>query len=279
MSDKKVWFITGCSSGFGRCLTEELLKKHQIVVATARNPKTLDDLLKQYPDQLLTLTLDVTKKSEIYNAVMAAMSKFGRIDVLVNNAGYGIVGALEEASESDIKRIFDTNVFGLIEVTQAILPIMRKQKSGNILNISSVAGFASLPGFGIYNSTKFAVEGLSEALYSEVLSFGIKVTIIEPGPFRTDFANRSLARTSEMSEYDQVLSMMRQYTNNIDGKQPGDPVRAAKAMMTIVEMKNPPLRIPFGKMAVDRIMQKINSFTKDMKIHEKLIKETDFPEQ
>ncbi|MBC7428679.1 MAG: SDR family NAD(P)-dependent oxidoreductase [Bacteriovorax sp.] len=277
MSDNKIWFITGCSTGFGRSLTEELLKTNHRVVATARDPKTLDDLLKKYPDQLLTLALDVTKKNDIERAVKSAVDKFSRIDVLVNNAGYGIVGAVEEASVEDIKRIFNTNVFGLIEMTKSVLPVMRKQKSGNILNISSVAGFASLPGFGIYNSTKYAVEGMSEALYSEVSPFGIKVTIIEPGPFRTDFANRSLARTGEMSEYDDVLKTMRQYTNNIDGKQPGDPVRGAKAMMELVAMTNPPLRIPFGQMAVDRIQLKINNFTKDMKTFEKLIKETDFP--
>ncbi|MBC7711959.1 MAG: SDR family NAD(P)-dependent oxidoreductase [Rhizobacter sp.] len=277
MSDNKVWFITGCSTGFGRCLTEELLKKNHKVVATARDPKTLDDLVKKYPDQLLTLALDVTKNTDIKNAVKSAVDKFFRIDVLVNNAGYGIVGAMEEASQEDIKRIFDTNVFGLIEMTKAVLPVMRSQKSGNILNISSVAGFASLPGFGIYNSTKYAVEGVSEALYSEVAAFGIKVTIIEPGPFRTDFSNRSLARTNQMSEYDDVLKTMRQYTNNIDGKQPGDPVRGAKAMIELVAMENPPVRIPFGKMAVDRIQLKINNFTKDMKTYEKLIMETDFP--
>jgi NADP-dependent 3-hydroxy acid dehydrogenase YdfG len=277
MSDKKVWFITGCSTGFGRCLTEELLKTNHKVVGTARDLKSLDDLSQKYPDQLLTFTLDVTKKNDIENAVKGAMIKFSCIDVLVNNAGYGIVGAIEEASEDDIKRIFDTNVFGLIEMTKAILPVMRKQKSGNILNISSVAGFASLPGFGIYNSTKYAVEGLSEALYSEVLPFGIKVTIIEPGPFRTDFANRSLVKANEMHEYDNILKTMRLYTTNIDGKQPGDPVRAAKAMIKLVAMENPPMRIPFGQMALDRINLKINNFVKDMQTFENIIKETDFP--
>ena len=278
MSEKKVWFITGCSTGFGRCLTEELLITEHKVVATARDPKTLNDLLIKYPDQLLTLALDVTDAKSIKKAVDSAIEKFSRIDVLVNNAGYGIVGAIEEASVSDIQRIFDTNVFGLIEMTKAILPLMRKQRSGNILNISSVAGFASLPGFGIYNSTKYAVEGLSEALYSEVAPFGIKVTIIEPGPFRTDFANRSLARAKEMQEYDEVLNTMRLYTKNIDGKQPGDPIRASKAMIELVAMESPPLRIPFGKMAVERINLKINNFVKDMKHFEKLIKETDFPD-
>ena len=277
MSDNKIWFITGCSTGFGRCLTEELLKTNHKVVATARDPKTLDDLVKKYPDQILTIALDVTKKSDIEKAVKAATSKFGRIDVLVNNAGYGMLGAVEEASESDIKRIFDTNVFGLIEMTKAVLPGMRSQKSGHILNISSVAGFASLPGFGIYNATKYAVEGMSEALHGEVAGLGIKVIIIEPGPFRTDFSNRSLGKAAEMQAYDEVLKTMRQYTNNIDGKQPGDPVRGAQAMIELVSMNNPPLRIPFGQIAVDRIQYKIRNFSSDMKTHEKLIMGTDFP--
>ena len=277
MSDKKIWFITGCSSGFGRCLTEELLKNGNSVIATARNVKSLDDLFEQYPRHILPLELDVTSTENIKTAIHSAMEKFGRIDVLVNNAGYGMIGALEETDDKEIMRIFDTNVFGLINVTKAMLPFMRAQKSGHILNLSSVAGFAATPGFGIYNATKFAVEGLSEALAGEVRVFGIKVTIIEPGPFRTDFANRSLSRAAEMSEYNESMKNTRQYIKDADGNQAGDPVRGAKAMIDLVEMENPPVRIPFGKIAMDRINVKINNFQKDMKTHEKMILETDFP--
>jgi NADP-dependent 3-hydroxy acid dehydrogenase YdfG len=278
MSDKKIWFITGCSTGFGRCLTEELLKSGATVAATARNITSLDDLKMKYPESLHTFKLDVTDNKSIESAVDSAVEKLGRIDVLVNNAGYGMIAALEEASEIDIKNIFDTNVFGLINMTKKILPIMRRQKSGHILNISSVAGFASMPGFGIYNSTKFAVEGLSEALAGEVSSFGIKVIIIEPGPFRTDFANRSLSKPNQMPEYDEALKSIRKYTENVDGQQPGDPIRGARAMIELVELKNPPLRIPFGKVAVDRITLKMNNFKNDLKTYEKMILETDFPE-
>lgn len=234
MFEKKVWFITGCSTGFGRCLTEELLKANQVVVATARNPKSLEDLVLKYPDQIFPLKLDVTNMNEIENAVKSAFAKYGKIDVLVNNAGYGIIGAIEEVSEAETKRIFDTNVFGLIEVTKTILPYMRKQKSGHILNISSVAGFTSTPGFGIYNATKFAVEGLSEALAGEVSAFGIKVIIIEPGPFKTDFANRSLGHATEILDYAESMKNARLYAKNIDGKQPGDPRKGAQAMIELV---------------------------------------------
>jgi NADP-dependent 3-hydroxy acid dehydrogenase YdfG len=277
MSDKKIWFITGCSSGFGRCLVEELLKTDHSVIATARDTKTLSELVEKYPKKILALKLDVTDPKNIKEALATSLEKFGRIDVLVNNAGYGMIGALEESDDAEIKRIFDTNVFGLMNVTKTLLPFMRKQKSGHIINISSVAGFTATPGFGIYNATKFAVEGLSEALAGEVGVFGIKVTIIEPGPFRTDFANRSLSRAKEMPEYDESMKNTRQYIKDADGNQAGDPVRGAKAMMALVEMQNPPVRIPFGKIAMDRIKVKINNFQNDMEKHQKMILETDFP--
>lgn len=277
MSDKKVWFVTGCSTGFGRCLTEELLINNHQVVATARNISTLDDLAKKYPHQLFAVKLDVTSAEDIKLSVNSAIEKFGRIDVLVNNAGYGMIGALEESDDDEIKRIFDTNVFGLMNMTKAVLPLMRKQKSGHILNLSSVAGFVSTPGFGIYNATKFAVEGLTEALAGEVAGFGIKVTLIEPGPFRTDFANRSLSRATEMSEYNESMKNTRQYIKDADGNQAGDPVRGAKAMIALVELENPPVRIPFGKITMDRINLKINNFQKDLIQYEKMIIETDFP--
>jgi short-subunit dehydrogenase len=219
----------------------------------------------------------VTKKDQIEAALKKAVDVFGTIDVLVNNAGYGIIGALEEVSEEEISSIFATNVFGLIEMTKSTLPIMRAKGTGHIINISSVAGFTSTPGFGIYNATKFAVEGLSEALAGEVSSFGIKVTIIEPGPFKTDFASRSLVTSASHPAYTEAMKNTRDYIKKINGNQPGDPVRAAKAMITLVNHPNPPLRIPFGKIALERISLKIKNFSKDLETWEQTILETDFP--
>lgn len=262
---KKVWFITGASTGFGRALAEELLKRNYIVVLTARKPETVMDLCQKYPESTQVIKLDVTCASDIVHSVDSAISKWGKIDVLVNNAGYGIVGAVEEVSESEMLRVFNTNVFGLINLTKAVLPHMRKARSGHIINLSSIAGLVSTPGFGIYNATKFAVEGMSEALAQEVKCFGIKVTIIEPGPFRTDFANRSLAVMPEMPEYDEAMIVTRNYIQKVDGNQPGDPVKGAKLMIKLTEIDNPPLRIPLGKMALDRWNGKLEVFSRDLK--------------
>jgi NADP-dependent 3-hydroxy acid dehydrogenase YdfG len=274
---KKVWFITGCSKGFGRILTEELLENTDAhVVATARNPETLQDLKQKYQARVLVLKLDVTRSHDIQHAVTAAIKAFGRIDVLVNNAGYGMCGALEECSMPEIRAIFDTNVFGLMEVSQAVLPSMRKQKSGHILNISSIAGLQSKAGVGIYNSTKFAVEGLSEALSLEVAHFGIKVTLIEPGPFRTDFIN-SLNIIEEHGDYAQsVVSATRECFNKRNSQQAGDPVKAAKIMIQISAMDNPPLRLPLGNSAMDTINARLPRQVEEFKIHEALSRSADF---
>jgi NAD(P)-dependent dehydrogenase (short-subunit alcohol dehydrogenase family) len=278
MGAQKVWFITGCSTGFGRCLVEEVLKHGDLVVATARKVETIQDLVKDYPKQAIAVTLDVTKKDQIEAALKKTIDTFGKVDVLVNNAGYGIIGALEEVTTEEIDHVFATNVFGLIDMTKATLPLMRAKGTGHILNISSVAGFTSTPGFGIYNATKYAVEGLSEALAGEVSSFGIKVTIIEPGPFRTDFANRSLAVAPHHPAYELAMKNTREYIEKVDGNQPGDPVRAARAMIDLVNHPNPPVRIPFGKIALDRINLKIKNFSNDLSTWEKTILETDFPQ-
>jgi short-subunit dehydrogenase len=207
-----------------------------------------------------------------------AIQKAGRIDVLVNNAGYGYVGALEEVSLSEIRAVFETNVFGLMEMTRAILPVFRSQRSGHIINLSSVAGMVGTPGASIYNSTKFAIEGLSEALAGELASFGIKVTLIEPGAFRTDFANRSLRVAPYLPEYSEALSQTRKYYETIGGQQPGDPAQAVRAMIALVDHPNPPLRLPMGKIALQRIRNKIAQYESEIKAWEKTILETDFPE-
>lgn len=263
--NKKIWFITGASTGFGRCLAEELLAKGYHVVLTARKPETVEDLKQKYQERTLVLKLDVTKNDQIKSAVKEVLLKWGRIDVLVNNAGYGIVGALEEVSEEEMLRVFQTNVFGLINLTKEVLPSMRQNKAGHIINLSSIAGLVSTPGFGIYNATKFAVEGMSEALAQEVSCFGIKVTIIEPGPFRTDFANRSLAVMPEMKEYDQAMIPTRDYIKKVDGNQPGDPIKGAQLMIKLTEIQDPPLRLPLGKMALQRWAGKNEQFNSDLK--------------
>jgi NADP-dependent 3-hydroxy acid dehydrogenase YdfG len=196
----RVWFITGCSSGFGRLLAEEVLKAGDKVVATARNIATIADLEKKYPETARALSLDVTHADQIKTAVEQALEHFGHIDVLVNNAGYGLVAAIEEAKDEDIRREIDTNVYGVVNVTRALLPHLRVRKSGHVINLSSIAGIIATPGLGYYNLTKFAVEGFSEALSLELAPLGIKVTLIEPGPFRTEFLSGSLVESGEQIE-------------------------------------------------------------------------------
>jgi NAD(P)-dependent dehydrogenase (short-subunit alcohol dehydrogenase family) len=277
---KKTWFITGCSSGFGRILSEFALDRGDRVIATGRTLASIEDLKTRAktPDQLAVFELDVNRTGQIGGVVTSAIRAMGRIDVLVNNAGYGYVGALEETDPEEIRKVFDTNVFGLIEVTRAVLPQMRSQKSGHIINLSSVAGMSGTPGAGIYNATKFAVEGLSEALASELASFGIRVTIIEPGAFRTDFANRSLRIAPYMPEYAEALAVTRNYYETIGGRQPGDPREAARAILTVVDHPNPPLRLPMGKIALARIRSKISRYEQEMQDWESTILGTDYPE-
>ncbi len=259
-NDTKVWLITGSSTGFGRSLTEAVLKHGDRVVATARKPEQLNDLVEQYPETAKAFRLDVTDAQNISEVIDFALKTFGKIDVLVNNAGYGAVGAIEEVSDEAIQRQFDTNVFGALKMMRAVLPLMRKQRSGHILNLSSVGGFVSFGATGIYCGTKFALEGLSEALSKEVESLGIKVTIVEPGAFRTDFNGRSLAAPEQLiDDYAPITSPFLQWLQEMDGKQPGDPDRAAIAMIKVVESNNPPLRLALGADAVGMIEAKLES--------------------
>ena len=274
----KVWFITGCSKGFGRVLTEQLMEfGDDQVVATARQPETLQDLVDKYGARLLALKLDVTKQEDIQRSVDQALKTFGRIDVLVNNAGYGLGGALEECTMEDIRAIFETNVFGLMEVTKAVLPTMRQQKSGTILNLSSVAGLTSQAGAGIYNATKFAVEGLSESLALDVAPFGIRVTLIEPGPFRTDFAGGSCQMSVAHPAYQGTpAESIRKYLADAHNNQPGDPVRAAQIMIQVVDMKDPPMRLPLGKIALERIALKSEAQAKEFAQYAALARSADY---
>ena len=274
----KVWFITGASTGFGRLLAEEVLKAGGKVVATARNLDKVSDLEAKYPQTAKALALDVTKQAQVDAAIEQTVAKFGRVDVLVNNAGYGVAGAIEEVSEAEFMPMFETNVFGLLHVTRAFLPQLRKQRSGHILNLSSIGGVVASPGMGYYNATKFAVEGLSEALAGELGPLGIKVTIVEPGPFRTDFLGRSgVVAEKRIADYDTTAANMRKYFAENDGKQPGDPVRAVHAMMQVVDSPAPPLRLLLGASALQRLRTKLGGWEKEIAEWEQVTVGADFP--
>jgi NADP-dependent 3-hydroxy acid dehydrogenase YdfG len=275
----RVWFITGASTGFGRLLAEEVLSAGGKVIATARNRDKVADLEAKYPQAARALALDVTDEGEVDSAVTQAFAYFARVDVLVNNAGYGVAGAIEEVSQAEFMPMFETNVFGLLRVTRAFLPHLRKQRSGHILNLSSIGGVVASPGIGFYNSTKFAVEGISEALAAELAPLGIRVTIIEPGPFRTDFLGRSsvIAKT-RIADYDGTAGNMRKYFAENDGKQKGDPLRAVKAMMDVVESPDPPLRLLLGESALQRLRTKLDNWRKEISAWEQVTVGADFPE-
>src|SRR5262249_46923061 len=243
----KVWFITGASKGFGMELTKAALDADDKVAGTARDPKTIEGVFGKH-DRVLTLKLDVTSEQQAKEAVDAALKQFGHIDVLVNNAGRGLVGAVEEVTAEEVRAAFAVNVEGTLNVSRAVLPSMRARKSGHILNLSSVGGFVSWPGWGIYCATKFMVEGFSEAMQAELKPLGIKVTIVEPGPFRTDFLGASsLERTSNViSDYGETAGAARQWADSSHNAQPGDPAKAAAAMVRITEVENPPVRLQLG---------------------------------
>jgi len=279
MADKssKVWLITGSSTGFGRSLTEAVLKKGDLVIATARKPEQLDDLVQQYPDTAKAVRLDVTNLQEAHEAVNAAITAFDRIDVLVNNAGYGSLGALEELDDATIRQQFETNVFGMLNVTRSALPIMRRQRSGHILNISSIGGFVGFAGVGAYNGSKFALEGLSEALAQEVAHLGIRVTIVEPGAFRTDFNGRSLVIPEQrIDDYTESSGKFLAWALDVDGQQPGDPDKAAQAMIQAVESENPPLRLVLGADAVNLMETKLQSLKAELEAWKEVAVNTAF---
>lgn len=260
----KVWFITGCSTGFGRELAKEALSKGYNVVVTARKPEQVADIVAAYPDSALSLTLDVTVPQQINDAVKTAIDRFGRIDVLVNNAGIGYFGAIEESEEEEVRRMFEINFFGLAHMTNAVLPHMRQQRSGHILNVASIGGLRSFPAVGFYNATKYAVDGLSEALMKEVAPLGIKVTVICPSGFRTDWAGRSANNTKiKIEDYATTAGKNMSDLRGYSGNQPGDPVKAARAMIQVTETENPPLRLLLGAAALKGARLKLEELRKD----------------
>ena len=277
---KKVWFITGCSTGFGRALAKEVLAKGYQAAVAARNTDDVKDIIEAYPKTAIAVKLDVTVPSEILTAVGTTLEKFGHIDVLVNNAGIGYFAAIEESEDEQVRRMFEINVFGLAKMTQAVLPVMRKQRSGHILNISSIGGLRSFPGVGFYNATKYAVDGFSEALSKEIAPLGIKVTIIAPSGFRTDWAGRS-AKDSivKIDDYATTAGKNAGDIRGYSGNQPGDPVRAAKAMITVVESENPPLRLLLGAAALKGGRAKIEELKHDFDTWAAITEGADFPKE
>jgi NAD(P)-dependent dehydrogenase (short-subunit alcohol dehydrogenase family) len=273
-----VWFITGCSTGFGRQLAKILVERGYRVVATARDPEKVADIVARDAETALAVKLDVNKQTDIEAAVAETRRTFGRIDVLVNNAGYGYLAAVEEGEDADIRAMFETNFFGLAAMTRAVLPVMRAQKSGAIVNISSVGGFIGFPGSGYYAATKFAVEGLTESLSKEVAPFGIKVVIVEPGPFRTDWAGRSLKTPRRpIGAYEETAIARRRGIQSYSGTQPGDPVRASEAIIATVERDKPPLRLPLGNFAYDAMRAELEALRKEVDSVEAVARGADFP--
>ena len=246
----RVWLITGTSSGFGRRLAEAALAHGDRVVATARRPESLDDLVARDPDRALAVALDVMDRAQIASAVEAALDRFGRIDVLVNNAGHGSVGAVEEIDLGDLRRLMETMFFGPVALTQAVLPHMRERGSGAIVQMSSMGGQVAYPGFGAYCAAKFALEGLTEALAAEVAPHGIRVLLPEPGSFRTGFAGAGLQQSRELDAYADTVGRTREFITGMDGRQPGDPAKAAAAIVAALDEPEP-LRLALGADAVD----------------------------
>lgn len=252
----RVWLITGSSTGFGRALAEAALAQGDRVIATARNPSKIQDLEQQYPKTAKAVRLDVTDPATIQTAVQSGLETFGRIDVLVNNAGYGLMGAIEEVSDRQIRDQFETNFFGLLNVTRTVIPIFRKQNSGHIVNISSIAGRLNSPMLGLYCASKFAVEGLSETLAQELEAFGIHVTLIEPGGFGTDFSSRSLVTAAQKPEYASIREQFIQFA----AEQPrGHVPTGVQSILKVVQLSQPPLRLPIGPGGLPRLVQKLSS--------------------
>ena len=273
-----VWLITGCSSGFGRELAKLVLDRGWRAVVTARDKARVTDLVHGVEDRALAVDLDVTDAGQIAAVVQAAEARFGAIDVLVNNAGYGYQASVEEGEEAEIRAQFDANVFGLFAITRAVLPGMRARRRGHVLNITSVAGFVGFPGSGYYAASKHAVEGWSDALAAEGKPLGIKVTCIEPGPFRTDWAGRSLRQTpNRIAEYADTAGVRLEGTAEASGRQPGDPARAAEAMIRITESENPPRHLVLGAFGLDAVTNKLKATLEEVEAWRATGLGTDFP--
>ena len=272
----KVWFITGSTRGLGRALTETVLEAGHQVVATARQPEQLADLVKKYGNQLRTVKLDVKSSADAEKAIAATLEAFSRIDVVVNNAGYGFTGAFEEMSPDEFKGQIDTNFWGVVHVTRAALPVLRKQGSGHIIQITSIGGRNAFPSLSGYHAAKFAVEGFSESLAREIGPLGLKLSLVEPGGFRTDWAGASMAYAKPMAAYAPLMDTIRGFMEKHSGQQPGDPHKAAQVILQLVEMKEPPLRLPLGNDAMALLRNCYKTNAEELERWADLTKSTDF---
>ena len=279
VDDTPVWFITGCSTGFGHELAKLILARGGRAAVTARGADRVADLVADVGARGLALDLDVAKPEQIERAVAAAKAHFGRIDILVNNAGYGYQSSIEEGEDAEIRAQFEANVFGLFALTRAVLPILRAQHAGHVINITSVGGLIGFPASGYYAATKHAVEGFSDSLAAEVAPLGIKVTCVEPGPFRTDWAGRSLKQTkSRIADYAETAAARMETTSGYSGSQPGDPVRAAEAIVALVERAEAPRHFVLGKFGIDAVTAKLRDRLDEIEGQRSESLATDFPE-
>jgi NAD(P)-dependent dehydrogenase (short-subunit alcohol dehydrogenase family) len=274
---KRVWFITGASRGLGALIARAALDDGNAVVAAGRNVEAIVERLGESP-ALLPVALDVTSEAQAKAAVEAAVAKFGRIDVLINNAGFGLLAAVEESSDADVRRMYDTNVFGLLNVTRAVLPVMRKQRGGHVMNMSSIGGYRAAAGFGVYSSTKFAVEGITEALHAELKPLGIHATVVEPGYFRTDFLDASslLVGKEIIDDYDATSGNVRRFAAGMNHSQPGDPEKLATALVTLADAQTPPLRLALGTDTLKAIAEKNAYVAAETQSWKALSSSTDF---
>jgi len=275
-TQSKVWFVTGTSSGFGRCIVEEAIARGDRVVATARDPRTLDDLVARAPDRVHAIRLDVTKPAEIQSAVASALQRFGTVDVLVNNAGVSVVGAVEETNDEELRTTFEPMFFGAVAMTRALLPHMRERRSGTIVQITSVGGLITAPGFGAYCAAKHALEAISESLAAEIAPFGVRVLIVEPGAFRTSLFGSAFRTMPAMDAYASTVGPTRAFVVNSDGTQAGDPAKAAKAIADAVAAGAPTLRLPLGADAVKSIREKLAQVAADVDRTETVATATSF---
>lgn len=277
-SDSRVWLITGTSSGFGWALARHVLAQGERVIATARRLDALSELSREFPGQCRCLALDVSDPDQVRAVVSEAAEAFGALDVIVNNAGYAVAGALEELSAVEVEANFATNFFGALEVIRAALPVLRAQNRGHIVNISAAAAISNYPGFSIYGASKWALEGASESLAAELKPFGIHVTLVQPGPFRTGFIGRSLRPAAHaMPEYDRSSGKFLKFLQTMDGKQPGDPERAAAAIFSVVHSPTPPLRLVLGKYAQEKVRKKLAATQAELEKWQDIGLATEFP--
>lgn len=277
MAKPRVWFITGVSSGLGREIAKEAAAHGETVIGTVRKKEQVKDFETIAPGLTFAYVLDVTERAKVFSTIKSVIDKFGHLDVVVNNAGFGFLGAVEEVDVDEIKEVMDTNFYGALHVTQAILPQFRQQSHGHLVQISSVAGFRATQGFGVYNASKFALEGISEALAQEVAPFNVHVTIVEPGPFRTKFAGESINRAKKkIPAYAKTAGEFEKAMEARNGKQDGDPAKAAEVIWQITNTDNPPLRLPLGQTAYNALRQKMTQLENDLKAWEHIAVNTSF---